>query len=139
VIVALRRSGFDQVGGVMPPAAPPSGPSDDELLAALIEASGAVPEALRSSVHGLGVLLERAFDAGAAPVSDLEAGCGSPSPRDLLRPGVGICSVSDVQECACVCTRCCSAHGAWRALSVPAGTVLPVADQALWRGHIDAR
>jgi hypothetical protein len=27
---------------------------------------------------------------------------------------------------------------AWRALSVPAGTVLPVADQAWWREYIDA-
>ncbi|MGI5144362.1 hypothetical protein [Streptomyces sp. CA-106110] len=57
---------------------------------------------------------------------------------------VGSCSFSDVQERVWVCTSMYwfvvlrRAHVAWRALSVPARTVLPIADQALGRGYIDA-
>jgi len=49
----------------------PAGPSDEELLAALAQASGRVPEALRSRVHD-------AFAPFARPQDD-EAEC-APAP-----------------------------------------------------------
>ncbi|MGW2939147.1 hypothetical protein ACWDA7_47235 [Streptomyces sp. NPDC001156] len=104
-----------------------------------------LPEQIRLQVAGhqlLSVRCARGKKARAAAPARVAAPVQY-GPR-LAAVGVGSCSVSDVQECVCVCTSMYlfvvvqRAHDAWRALSVPAGSVLPVADHVLGRGQIDA-